>query len=90
MYLVEGHQIFTLSALDYSVVAPDFRGYGDTDAPTSPSATPASTWLETSWQSWTPSHLIRSRCLWCPMTGAPSSLGTSACSGPTGSKPWSA
>ncbi|KAM0962691.1 hypothetical protein ACFX14_021804 [Malus domestica] len=32
------HQILTLSALGYCVVAPDLRGYGDTDAPASPSS----------------------------------------------------
>ncbi|XP_048428295.1 bifunctional epoxide hydrolase 2 isoform X2 [Pyrus x bretschneideri] len=32
------HQILALSALGYRTVAPDLRGYGDTDAPASPSS----------------------------------------------------
>ncbi|XP_048440244.1 epoxide hydrolase A-like [Pyrus x bretschneideri] len=32
------HQILSLSALGYRAVAPDLRGYGDTDAPASPSS----------------------------------------------------
>ncbi|XP_048440365.1 bifunctional epoxide hydrolase 2-like [Pyrus x bretschneideri] len=34
------HQILTISALGYRTVAPDLRGYGDTDAPVSPTSYP--------------------------------------------------
>ncbi|KAM1195176.1 hypothetical protein ACFX2J_021708 [Malus domestica] len=63
---------------------PTSEGMATPTPPPPPPATPDSTWLEILWLSWTPSHPIRSRCSWWPTTRAPSSLGTSACFGPTG------
>ncbi|KAK9933829.1 hypothetical protein M0R45_021004 [Rubus argutus] len=84
------HQIHALASLGYRAVAPDLRGYGDTEAPADPS-------------SYTYFHVVGD--LVAPVgrrsrrsgegvrgrarLGCEASLGTFACFGRTGSRLWS-
>ncbi|GMN23303.1 hypothetical protein TIFTF001_040436 [Ficus carica] len=45
------HQMLALSALGFRCIAPDLRGYGDSDSPLSLASYSSTTWSATGWAS---------------------------------------
>ena len=71
------HQLAALAAAGYRAVAPDMRGYGQTDAPRRSPTTRCCTWWAT-WSAWCLRWARRGR-WWSATTGARQWLGIAPC-----------